>query len=708
MTDEGTSKFTRASLMSGKAFDRGAIMAGVDLMRSEATMASDLDFYKENAPYNITMAHADRLQFPDYQPVPVELPDGLCDRLDGMPNAELDGRCMRDSLDTISIFPKSEQVSLYINGRYDITDDIEASATIIGTDSTITSSAPFSGWRGTVINDLPGELNEGYSIARTFSHDELEPGGTSVEQTSWTFSGNIKGYFNVADSQWIWNFDYSKAKYESTQRSYILKKEGLVNWLFGDEDYIALNDSDDFFQVGNDFYQNGLLDNIFRPVSASEKDDLAGWQNVQGNSEADTFGFTLSGELTDFDVLYNPISFALRTEMSSQYTEIIPDERTLNGGWLNIGSLSSKGERDRKAIAVEFEIPVTEKFDVALATRFDNYSDASSISGAQTSQIRFSYKLLDEVMVRGGWSQTFRAPDMFNIYGESQGFNGVFDVTNENCYDQDGNFVCGATRITVTRTSDSSLKEESGTDTNFGIVWTPNTNFSLSATVYELDLEDLVSTENAQDLVNRQYSCQNGTLDPSSPTCQDVNSRITRDSINGEITDINVRPVNQQSMLQRGFDLIADYNYETDQMGLFYSRLTFSKYLAFDLERFEGEDTVDLRYGEPGLSTPSGRATFSLGWNKKLEGFQSVGMNLFVQRQGSTKNFRHTQYMEPYYVANLTGNYQYSSRLGFGLSINNVFAAEPQLNESGVWPNYWAHLQSPVGRSFNLSANYLF
>jgi outer membrane receptor protein involved in Fe transport len=105
--------------------------------------------------------------------------------------------------------------------------------------------------------------------------------------------------------------------------------------------------------------------------------------------------------------------------------EIVPDERSLNTtgeGWYNIGAIAAKGDRDRKALALELAVPVVSALDISLAGRVDHYSDASDISGRFSGQMKFLYRATDWLKLRGGYSQTFRAPDMFNIYGQSEGF----------------------------------------------------------------------------------------------------------------------------------------------------------------------------------------------------------------------------------------------------------------------------------------------
>ena len=191
---------------------------------------------------------------------------------------------------------------------------------------------------------------------------------------------------------------------------------------------------------------------------------------MRANASSSFLTLTLNGTLGDFGFLYKPVKFALRSEIASQSTEIIPDERSLNTdgeGWYNIGAISSKGDRDRKALALELALPVVSRLDLSLAARVDHYSDDSNISSRPSGQVKFLYRANDWLKIRGGYSQTFRAPDMFNIYGQSDAFQTIADFSAPGCFDGEV-YVCGFSTIATTRAPDTGLTEEHGNDFGFG------------------------------------------------------------------------------------------------------------------------------------------------------------------------------------------------------------------------------------------------
>ena len=216
-------------------------------------------------------------------------------------------------------------------------------------------------------------------------------------------------------------------------------------------------------------------------------------------------------------------------------------------------------------------------------------------------------------------------------------------------------------------------------------------------------------TETAYDTLLREWQCDNGVIDGSSLLCTDVRSRITRNGF-GAVEHVTIRPINQDSLETEGIDLRANFDYESEQFGSFSTSLSYSKSLKFDLNQFDGDEAVDLRYGWPGQATPENSLTLSLGWSNPLSTGKSVGVSLFVQRDDGIYNFSQTQFMEPVYSTTLTGNYQFSARGTVSLIVNNLVYNSPQDNGSGIWPYYWPQLQNgaALGRSAYLSLRYSF
>jgi outer membrane receptor protein involved in Fe transport len=701
---DGVGKSLMASVITGNSFERGSFTFGLDGFVNDQILASEVDHLKRNAPYNAGMVTIQQNTL--LAPPGSVLPPGACEPL-GFEFS--DDACLSEVSDTISLQPGIQQVSGFFDGRYDLTDSVELFATAIVTDNEYETRSNVLFWNGVVASE---DFSSATFLTRGFSSQELGTSDVDASQQMWTATVGARGGLDVGDDRWQWDVVYSHADYDTRETSINLKEEGIRNWILDGASTVVADPNQQYtYFVDSDFYDNRLVDNIVRQVQASDVDGLIGENVMRANATSDFLTFTLNGTLGDAGIFYQPVKFALRSEIANQTTEITPDERSLNTdgeGWYNIGAIQSKGDRDRKALALEVAVPVISKLDLSLAARVDHYSDDSDISSRPSFQAKFLYRLNDWLKFRGGYSQTFRAPDMFNIYGQSDAFSTVADFSAPGCFDGEV-YVCGFTTVATTRVPDTELTEEYGDDYGFGVIWQPVTNFMLTADWYRIKLNDMVITESAYDTLLREWQCDNDVLDGSSQLCADVRGRITRNGF-GAVEHITVQPINQDSMEREGVDLRAEFTWESEKLGMFTSSLSYSKVLKHELNRFEGDETINLRYGWLGQSTPENSMSATLGWTNPISAGKAVGATLYLQRDGGIYNFSQTQFMEAMYNVNLTARYQFSPRAEVGLTVQNLLYSSPQDNGGGLWPYYWPHLQnaSALGRAGFVSLRYSF
>lgn len=702
MYQQGFGETMRASLVTGNSFARGSYTIGVEGFYSGEILASDAKWFRKNAPFDAQMVSIMRAAGSNIESV---VSENACSTLGFTYEG---GNCNSVVTDTISLNPKVKQASAFFDGRYDLTDRIELFGTAMASIARYDTRSNVLFWEG-VIGDERGGAT---FVTRAFSEDELGVTDVGVDNNMWTAVFGAKGGFDVGSDVWYWDLSYSHGRYSTDQTTISLKEEGAKNWILDGAGSVTDFDGQRYtYIVDNDFYDSRLIDNIVRPVQAGDVSDLIGENVTKARSSSQTLSATLNGSLGNLGFLFKPAKFALRAEYAHQTTAIDPDERTLNTtgqGWFNIGAVQARGERDRWALAGEIDATVFSNLDIMLAARYDHYDDASSIKGRVTGQAKFLYRPTDWLKIRGGYGQTFRAPDMFNIYGRSDGFEYVPDLSAPGCYDGTS-YVCGFTQVASTRQADPSLREEHGDDLGLGIIFNPITNFTLTADWYRIKLKDLVITESAFDLVQKEWQCNTGVLDSNSLLCADIYDRVVRNDFDA-IERVIVQPINQSSLTRQGIDIRANYSFESAKLGQFNFGLNYSKVLKFNLTRFAGDEPLDLEYGEPGASQPANGLGASLSWYQPLTTGKAISAGLFLQRTGRVKNYDHSQFMGPFYDVNLTVGYQMDTKTQLRFTVNNLLGAKPEDNGSGFWPGFWQHLQldKAMGRSFYLSVGHSF
>ncbi len=73
------------------------------------------------------------------------------------------------------------------------------------------------------------------------------------------------------------------------------------------------------------------------------------------------------------------------------------------------------GSRDVSSLFTEFQIPLLDTLDVQLALRYEDFSDVES---ATVGKVAFGWRPVDFILVRGSWSEAFRAPNLITINEE--------------------------------------------------------------------------------------------------------------------------------------------------------------------------------------------------------------------------------------------------------------------------------------------------
>ena len=72
----------------------------------------------------------------------------------------------------------------------------------------------------------------------------------------------------------------------------------------------------------------------------------------------------------------------------------------------------NSGSRRVTTTFAEFQIPLFENVDVQAAARYENFSDVGS---TVVGKLAGSWRLTDSLMLRGSWSQAFRAPNLITV-----------------------------------------------------------------------------------------------------------------------------------------------------------------------------------------------------------------------------------------------------------------------------------------------------
>ncbi len=258
----------------------------------------------------------------------------------------------------------------------------------------------------------------------------------------------------------------------------------------------------------------------------------------------------------------------------------------------------SRGERDVTSLFGELQIPVFDNLDVQLALRFEDFSDVGSTS---VGKVAAGWRPMDQLLLRGSWSEAFRAPNLVTINEEIVARQNtrtdwacVYAAENGGDPDQDTVDCSNSTQRIAQGSQD--LRPEESTNTSIGLVFEPLQNLMFTLDFWAIEKDDtigLFGEENHTilDLVARLdhgiADCSTLQGNPAVSRDDDIDDDVaaiyTAAGIcpAGDIEFISDNYVNLDKRVVRGHDLGVYYNIDSD-IGEFDLR-----FVAAFLDKFE-------------------------------------------------------------------------------------------------------------------------
>ena len=186
----------------------------------------------------------------------------------------------------------------------------------------------------------------------------------------------------------------------------------------------------------------------------------------------------------------------------------------------------SSGDRQVTSLYTELQIPVLSNLDVQLAARYEDFSDVGSTT---VSKVAFGYRPFEPLLLRGSWSEAFRAPNLVTI-NEGQ-------VARSNTRNDFGCLVVDTDETVLdcnygmqrTAAGSKSLRPETSDNYSLGLVFEPVEGLTITYDKWSIEKSDtigLFGEENhiALDLLRRLSA---GT---SNCTAVATNPAVVRDT----------------------------------------------------------------------------------------------------------------------------------------------------------------------------------
>ena len=442
----------------------------------------------------------------------------------------------------------------------------------------------------------------------------------------------------------------------------------------------------------NEAVSNGL--DLFQPIPQSVVETTSFLASRNSESTNTTIDGTISGD-TGLELPGGPLAFAVHADFTDEEFSNVPDAISLNGDAFDGGSAGS-GERKHYGLGVELGIPVLATVNVSAALRYDDYDDLSTTGDATSPKIGIEWRPIRDLLVRGGWGESFRAPDMQRLFGAT---TNAFTTVNDP--------VTGlqVQSVAIRSGSNPNLVPEEGENWNVGVVWDAFEGFTVSLDWVSIELEQIVTTLSAQSILNLCGPNQDG------PTCGNV-TRDAQGTLQGGFISQQASNLSLQSY--EGLDFRFRYTLDTARAGTFTTELAGAYVDTLETQTTSTSEVVE----NIGFATlPELRA--NLDFLYEIGDFSARLFVIWVDEMcgvnGGTAPGATTcepeEFIDDYMLTNLNASYDLGDWGRFSLGINNVFDEDPADDPTNnQWPWFFNNggFSNPIGREITLAWNKQF
>ena len=577
----------------GVSNDRSSLLIGASYVKEEQVMAGDRDISAGGPPF---FGGQSNTGFPGSFVDPRDNKRYVLGNNNSFVPFSSNVHGYNTAPDNYLLTPQ-ERKSLFAQGTFDITDSLtfrvetlynqrlseQLLAAMPVTGLTLSKDSIYNPTKGTAgARDL-------ISVSRRFQ----ESGGRSFNQDvkNFHFYGGLEGYFNFGERTFDWDVGYRYDRSDENTITY-----GLFNLANLRNAY------------GPSFVDGGGVARCGTPaaviagcvpinplgglgsISKEALDYVSFTAHDSRKVESKSYTANISGDL--FDLPAGPLGFAAGYEHRIESGQFDPDAfiaaglSTGNGSKPTAGSYSLDDLYAEFAVPVLADLPFAKLLDFSIATR---YSDYSNFGDTLNSKFGFRWKPFEDLLIRGNWSEGFRAPSITNLYGgDADTFSSYADPCSSHSgkrsdptvaarctadgvpagYTQSGS---GSSRQTVeafTNKSNPDLQPETSISKTLGFVYSPSwlQGFDIAVDWYRITIENAITRPTAQFVLDKCYS---GTAGERAVYCALFKRDNAYPGNPGTITDMDLPLLNLAEYEVEGYDVTVNYRLPETVYGKF-------------------------------------------------------------------------------------------------------------------------------------------
>lgn len=559
-----------------------------------------------------------------------------------------------NTLEQTDLRTPQERKGLFVDGSYDITDNISFRANLLYnnrvTDRRVAGypmqassfNAPMSAT--SYFTPTPGT-----AISNWWRRTWEIPRDSTSDLTTYRFSGAFEGSFEFAERIFDWDVSYLRNSNKLEQSSYGNLNVSRTRLAVGP----SFLNTQGRVQCGTSAAPISFTDcvpfNPFLPFGTVGQGGLTGnpelvkylfqEEHAIGETSTTVMAANLAGSILTLPA--GDINFSLGYEKRKEEGKFVPDALAVTGNSTNLSAGPTRGQYSVEEFYAEVQIPILSDVFLAKALTLDiasRNSDYDTFGKTTNNKLGLKWKPIDSLLLRATYADGFRAPTIADLYGGgSQTFSFFTDPCDTNFGSSASNTStranCAATMGALANTfrqlgqglipvgspnaqtpvaflsgSNPTLQPEVSKSQTIGAAWSPSFVDGLYFSVdwWKIRIADTIVADSPTQILNDCYVA--GIASRCSPQL------FTRDPTLGYINFLSFGGRNAGFRKVEGFDFDATYRLQTERWGNFRvgSNTTYTAKDYF-------VSTNDPRRAISGVgftSTFRVRSNLNLGWEK--------------------------------------------------------------------------------------------
>ncbi|MCC8686046.1 TonB-dependent receptor plug domain-containing protein [Xanthomonas campestris] len=554
-----------------------------------------------------------------------------------------------NSVDQMMLQQSSRNKSIFTTGSYNLTDSLTFKSTAMYSERD--SNRQIAGYplQASSQPQFPVAISGtsyynpvGQDINSWFRRTVELPRTTESNVKTLHFDAALEGVFDVGSHGWNWDVGFNYNKYDVTQVSrgninLLALQKALGPSFLNAQGQVQCGTAASPLPLGT---SNALGQctpfNILGGPSASTPNALQ-YINALGQATQQSLSKQWTANITGglFDLPAGELGLAAGVEHREISGYDYPDQLSSAGYTTDLAAQATEGRYQTNEAYLELLIPVLKDLPGAKELSFDvaaRYSNYSRFGDTTNSKFSFTWKPIDDLLVRGTYGTGFRAPTLSDTFG---GGSQTFDTFTDPCdatfgslgnagvaarcageglpagfrqTDTAGNAV---TRRDVqgnapfnSGVGNAELEPEYSITRTVGMVYSPHwvQGLDFSLDWYRISISNIITSLTANDVLNNCY------LNSLASYCADYG----RDAVTGQVTTLSRGNVNLGRLETEGYNFGVRYRMPETAYGKFAVNLD-TNYLA--TYKSQAEAGAEWANAAGYWNFPRVRATLGLDWS---------------------------------------------------------------------------------------------